>query len=133
MKYLWHLVYSVRHMILQLPLANSFKIPFLFIQGYLFLKLTLQYICTHKSVTCIKHELVTLGSPSMFRGVRAVQSCSIMFVFLPWPLYCLSYFDIWFLITPFFYSFFCVCVYMYLCMSPIISIIVLNCLPLVGP
>jgi hypothetical protein len=26
-----------------------------------------------------------------------------------------------------------VCVYMYLCMSPIISIIVLNCLPLVGP
>jgi hypothetical protein len=28
---------------------------------------------------------------------------------------------------------FCVCVYMYLCMSPLISIIVLNCLPLVGP
>ena len=26
-----------------------------------------------------------------------------------------------------------VCVYMYLCMSPIISIIVLNCFPLVGP
>ena len=31
------------------------------------------------------------------------------------------------------YSCFFFCVYMYLCMSPIISIIVLNCLPLVGP
>jgi hypothetical protein len=32
-----------------------------------------------------------------------------------------------------FFVFFFGCVYMYLCMSPIISIIVLNCLPLGGP
>ena len=33
----------------------------------------------------------------------------------------------------FFFVFFFACVYMYLCMSPIISIIVLNCLSVVGP
>jgi hypothetical protein len=31
------------------------------------------------------------------------------------------------------FEYFFLCVYMYLCMPPIISIIVLNCLPLVGP
>ena len=31
------------------------------------------------------------------------------------------------------FEYFFLCVYMYLCMPPIISIIVLNCLPFVGP